>query len=152
MKLHFRVPLSIRGIAAIFVAACALQTIAAAQSVSVQFINGKNDKPVGEGKPIHVVFQSGSIRTILNLHTDPEGVVQFDVQGAKTFRVAPLGYIPCGEQAVDAPLKDYSVEDVEDDGLVTRNTCGISNRQSQPGRMLYFVKRESPTESFKNLN
>jgi len=125
---------------------------ASAQNVSVQFLQGKNGKPVGPGKGIYVAFQSGPIRSILNLHTDYQGVVQFDVEGAKTFRVAPFGYVTCGEQAFHAPLKDYSVDDVVNDGLLTRNNCGTFDSQPQPGRLLYFVKKESSSETFKNLN
>jgi hypothetical protein len=141
----------------VLVAAWGLGKFAAAQSVIVQFVNGKSGKPIGPGKPIYVAFQSGPIRSILNLHTDDQGIVEFDVEGARTFRVAPIGYVPCGEQAVDAPLKDYSVEDVVNDGLLTKNTCPGNNGvafkdQPQPGRLVYFVKKESPWESFKNLN
>jgi hypothetical protein len=152
LELPSRRRFPIRRVAVIILAACGLGSVVAAQSVTVQFVNGKNGKPVGNGKRIYVAFQNGPIRTILNLHTDNEGAVQFDVEGAKTFRVAPIGYVTCGEQAVDAPLKDYSVDDVVNDGLVTRNNCGTFDSQPQPGRMLYFVKKESPSESFKNLN
>jgi hypothetical protein len=127
-----------------------------AQSVVVQFLKGKSGKPVGPGQRVYVAFQGGLIRTILNLHTDDQGIVEFDVEGAKTFRVAPIGYVTCGEQAFDAPLKDYSVDDVVNDGLLTRNTCGKNNNavlniRVQPGKLLYFVKYQT-WESFKNLN
>jgi hypothetical protein len=143
-------------VALILLAGSSLGLGAAAQSVAVQFLNGSNYKPT-KGKRIYVAFQNGPIRTVLNLHTDDEGVVAFDVEGAKTFRVAPFGYVPCGEQNVNAPLKEYSVEEVVNDGLLTRNTCPGSNGAAfkddpQPGRMVYFVKKESEWESFKNLN
>ena len=131
-------------------------TSLAAQPVTVQFLYGKNGKPVGAGKAVYVAFQGTVTRNILNLHTDDQGSVQFDVEGAKTFRVVPTGYATCGEQAVDAPLKEYSVDEVLSDGLLTRNTCEKNNDVSyddrpRPGKLLYFVKRES-WESYKNLN
>lgn len=143
---------AVRRFAVVLLAAWGLGNFAAAQSVSVQFLNGKSGKPIGEGKRIYVAFQSGPIRSILNLHTDYQGVVQFDVESAKTFRVAPFGYVTCGEQAFDAPLKDYAVDDVVNDGLLTRNNCGTFDSQPQPGRLVYFVKRESSSDTFKNLN
>ncbi len=128
----------------------------AAQSVTVQVLNGKNGKPVGPGKRVYVAFQGTVTRNILNLHTDDQGKVEFDVEGAKTFRVVPTEYATCGEQAFDAPLKDYSVDEVLNDGLVTRNLCESNNGvafddRPQPGKLLYFVKRET-WESYKNLN
>ena len=144
-------------VALILLAAWSLALSVAAQSITVQFLNGSSYKPVSQGKRIYVAFQNGPIRTVLNLHTDNQGVVVFDVEGAKTFRVAPFGFVPCGEQKVDEPLKDYSVDELENDGLLTRNTCPGNNGATfkddpQPGRMVYFVKKESPWESFKNLN
>jgi len=138
-------------IAALLPVICALGNAMAAQSVAVQFIDGHSGKPIGQDKRVYVAFQQGPIRTILNLHTDRDGLVSFDVEGAKTFRVAAYGYASCGEQAVDAPLKEYPVDEVREDGLLTDNDCSgtLTRTRPTPGRLLYYVKRESRWDSFK---
>jgi len=40
------------------------------------------------------------------------------------------------------PSEDYLINDIVQTGLLTTNDCGQINPQVQPGRLLYFVKRE----------
>lgn len=68
-----------------------------APSVRVQFLNGRNGKPIAKGVRIWAYFNNETGRHILDLHTDDQGEVQFDAKGAKAFQVSPVGYIPCGE-------------------------------------------------------
>jgi hypothetical protein len=123
----------------IIMSACVCSTALAAQTVLVQLVNGRSGKPVGKDKSVHVVFDTGQIRHLLNLHTDAQGIVEFDAQGAKEFKVAPVEYAPC-DQPASAATKDYSVADITNDGLVTFNDCAQSSPQPVPGRLIYLVK------------
>ncbi len=127
---------------------CLLNSIAVAQTVTVQFVNGRNGKPIGKGKAVHVIFFIAPIRHLLSLHTDEEGKVEFEIEGATDFKVSPVGYVACGELSGEA-MKDYSVADVADAGLVTANNCGNTVSQPVPGRLIYFVKPGSRVDELK---
>ena len=120
----------------------------AAQTVVVQLVNGRNDKAVGKGEAVHVVFNTGAIRHLLNLHTNAQGEVEFDAQGATEFKVMPVEYAPC-DQPSSAVQAVYSVAEVTNDGLVTFNDCAQLSRQPVPGRLIYFVKPDSRWERTK---
>jgi len=83
-------------------AAFSLNSKVTAQSVTVQFLNGRSGKPIKKEERVWVCFDCKTVRRILDFHTDKQGTVQFDADGAKTFQVSPVGYIPCGEQPLDA--------------------------------------------------
>ena len=83
-----------------------------AQSLKVQLLNGRTGKPITKGRRIWVYFSNSAGRQILDLHTDSQGVIQFETSGAKTFQVSPVGYIPCGEQPVGAPARDYPIDQI----------------------------------------
>jgi len=85
---------------------------AKAQIISVQFLNGKNGKAIKKGVRIWAYYNNDSGKRIIELHTDQDGEIHFDSNGAKTFQVSPVGYIPCGEQPVGSSARDYAVSDV----------------------------------------
>jgi len=115
-----------------------------AQSVTVQFLNGRNGKPIPKGVRIWAYFNNETGRHILDLHTDRQGEVQVDTNGAKTFQVSPVGYIPCGEQPVGSPPRDYAIDEILKTGLL-RKACGVVGivqelKQAVPSvRKLLFV-------------
>lgn len=124
--------------------------IANSQTISVQLLNGQNGKPIKKGIRIWAYFNNDAGRHILDLHTDREGQVQFDVNGAKTFQVSPVGYVPCGEQPIGSSARDYAVAEVLRTGLLTANDCGRLSTEPIRGRLSYFVKPASWWELFKN--
>ena len=134
----------------IAVLATSLSVYARAQLVSVQFINGKNGKVVKKGARVWVYFDNGKGRQILDLHTDSQGVVQFDAGGATTFQVSAVGFVPCGEQPIGVPARNYSVEDVLNHGLLTKNECGTVLSEPLRSRLVYFVRPATWWELFKN--
>jgi hypothetical protein len=119
-------------------------------SVTVQFLNGRNGTPIAKGVRIWAYFNNETGRHILDLHTDRQGEVQFDTNGAKTFQVSPVGYIPCGEQPVGSSPRDYAIDEILKTGLLTRNTCGRINAEPLRGRLSYFVRPATWWELFKN--
>jgi hypothetical protein len=121
-----------------------------AQSMKVQLLNGRTGKPISKGRRIWVYFNNSAGRQILDLHTDSQGVIEFETRGAKTFQVSPVGYIPCGEQPVGAPARDYPIDEILENGLLTKDDCGHLNAEPLRGRLLYFVKPASGWELFKN--
>ena len=123
---------------------------AKAQSVTVQFLSGRNGRPVAKGVRIWAFFNNESGRHILDLHTDGQGQVEFDANGAKTFQVSPVGYIDCGERPVGSSPRDYAIDEILKAGLLTRNDCGHINAEPLRGRLLYFVRRATWWELFKN--
>lgn len=127
-----------------------LSVHATAQLVSVQFINGRNGKAVKKGERVWVYFDNGKGRQILDLHTDSQRAVQFDAGGATTFQVSAVGFVPCGEQPVGVPARNYSIEDVLKHGLLTKNDCGHLNAEPLRGKLLYFVRPATGWELFKN--
>ena len=129
-------------------AICMCDIGATAQTVLVQFRNGHSGKPIGNGKLIHVIFVTGDVHHFLNLHTDAQGMVEFDAQGASEFKVNPVEYAPCDEPT-SAATKNYSVAEVTNDGLVTFNDCGQLSPPPVPGRIIYFVKSQSRWDLLK---
>jgi hypothetical protein len=121
-----------------------------AQSVTVQFLNGRNGKPIAKGVPIGVYFNNETGRHILDLRSDRQGEVQFDADGAKTFQVGPVGYVPCGEQPAGSPQRDYAIDEILKTGLITRNNCGRIAAEPLRGRLSYFVRPATWWELFKN--
>ena len=121
-----------------------------AQSVTVQFLNGRNGKPIPKGVRIWAYFNNETGRHILDLHTDRQGEVQVDTNGAKTFQVSPVGYIPCGEQPVGSPPRDYAIDEILKTGLLTENNCGHVNAEPLRGKLIYFVRPAGWWELFKN--
>lgn len=127
-----------------------LGNTAGSQTVSVHFINGQSGKPLKKGIRIWAYFNDRSGRQILDLHTDQEGEVHFDVNGAKTFQVSPVGYIACGEQPVGSAARDYAVAEIMRAGVLTTNDCGHLGTEPIRGRLSYFVKPASWWQLFKN--
>jgi len=122
-------------------------TAATAQSVIVQFLNGRSGNPVSKGKPVHVRFYTGEIKHLLTLHTSTQGEVEFDAQSATGFNVTLAGYVPCfGASAVN----DYSVAELRGNGLVTTDDCGKLNPQPVPGRLIYFVRSATLLERLES--
>ena len=138
------------GILMMFLPTIFLGSAADAQSVTVQFLNGRNGKPIAKGVRIWAYFNNETGRHILDLHTDVQGEVQFDTNGAKTFQVSPVGYVPCGEQPVGSSPRDYAIDEILKTGLITRNNCGRINAEPLHGRLSYFVRRATWWELFKN--
>jgi hypothetical protein len=130
------------------VTACLFSSVAVAQTVIVQFVDGRNGKPIGKGKTVHVIFFIAPIRHLLSLHTDQDGKVEFEAEAATDFKVAPVGYTACGEPSGEA-MKDYSIAEIMNAGLVTANNCGNAVSQPEPGRLIYFVKPGSHLEQLK---
>jgi hypothetical protein len=124
--------------------------LANAQLVTVQFLKGKNGKPIKRGTRVWSYFNNKSGRQILEMHTDREGIIRFDAGGAESFEVSVVGFVPCGEQPVGAPAREYSVEKVLRDGLLTTNNCGKLNSEPLSGKLLYFVRPATAWELFKN--
>ena len=142
-----RIPLSI---VAVLMAAAILSDSAEAQPVTVQFLNRRSGKPIKKGSRVVAYFESRAGRQVLDLHTDSRGVIQFDAGGAMSFQVSVVGFVPCGEQPVGLPARDYSVDAVPKHGLLSKNDCGTLNSEPLRGRLLYFVRPATLWELFKN--
>jgi hypothetical protein len=114
---------------------------ACAQLVTVEYLYGRNGKPIEKGERVWVYFNNETGRHIFDVHTDRLGKVQFDTNGAKTFEVTLVGFIGCGEQPLGFPAKDYATDDILKTGLLTKNNCGRMNTEPIRGMLLYFVRR-----------
>lgn len=102
---------------------CAFSSSAWSQTVVVQIINGRNGKPVPKAR-VYVGFDDLRSRQTLDLTTDRQGLIQFETNGAKTFQIHPVGEVACGEQPVGAPSRDYSIDQILREGVLTQNDCG----------------------------
>jgi len=134
----------------IFVLVSSFVGIARADLIRVQFLNGRTGKPIAQGRRIWVYFNNRAGRQIVDLHTDSQGTVQFESDGAKTFQANPVGYLSCGEQPVGSSPRDYPIDEVLKTGLLTRNDCGNLNTEPLRGRLVYFVKPASGWQLFRN--
>jgi hypothetical protein len=120
---------------------CMCQTMFA-QSVAVQIVDGRSGKPIGKGRVVHIAFASASFQTILTLHTNSQGEVQFDAEGAKAFSAGVVGYLPCSDKGVGTLPESYAVSDVLQSGSASSNDCGQLSHRIGAGSLVYFVKRE----------
>lgn len=121
-----------------------------AESVTVQFLKGRNGKPIAKGVRVWAYFNNETGRHILDLRTDRQGEVQFDSNGAKTFQVSSVGYIPCGEEPIGSPPRDYAIDELRENGLLTKNNCGRINAEPLRGKLKFFVRPATWWELFKN--
>lgn len=133
----------LRAVASTIAALWALSPLGSAQSIMVQVLNGKNGKPVREGTAVRIVFANSPDRRTLGLHTDRQGEVEFDAEGAKDFQISATGYAACKEQRAATAPTNYSVDEILDTGSRSGNHCGQAYPETQPGRLLYFVKPEA---------
>src|SRR5271168_4477256 len=118
----------------VLLAAYMFSSTATAQSVTVQFLNGKSGKPIAKGSRIWVYFNDKTGRQIVDLRTDRQGAVQFETNDAKTFQVSAVGYVGCGEQPIGSSPRDYPIDEVLKTGLLTWNDCGRLNAEPLQGR------------------
>ncbi len=121
---------------------------ASTQSVAVQILNGWNGKPISKIR-VWVSFDYQRGKEPLDLKTDRQGQVQFETHGAKTFQVSPVGVVDCREQQFTTPI-DYSINEILNTGIVTRNDCGHFNPGPSHGRLIYIVRPATWWELFKN--
>jgi hypothetical protein len=119
------------------------------QALVVQIIDGRNGKPITKAR-VYIGFDDLRSRQVLDPTTDRQGIIQFETNGAKTFQVHPIGDVACGEQPVGSPSRDYSIDRVLKEGILTQNECGHSNAEAQRGRLVYFVRPATNSELFKN--
>lgn len=138
-----------RCVVPVLLAACMFGGVAAAQPLVVQLLNGRNGKPVVNGR-VGVSFPGQPDRIAIELVTNRKGEVRFDAAGAKVFKVTPVLYVSCGEQRPGSPQPEYSVDDVLGAGLFARNACGHYRVEPLRGRLVFFVRRVSGWELFKN--
>jgi len=128
---------------------CALSGAACCQTVTVQIINGRNGKPISKVR-VYIAFDDLKSRAPLDLNTNQQGIIQFETNGAKTFQVHPVGEVTCGEQPIGTPHRNYSIEEILKNGILTQNNCGNPTVEAPRGRLVYFVRRATGWELFKN--
>jgi hypothetical protein len=126
-----------------------MNSVASAQTVAVRLLNGKNGKPL-EHYRVYVILGDPRAQHSLDLKTDREGEVQFDPGEAKTFQVRPIGTVACGEQRIGAPDRDYSVDEVLKEGVVTKNDCGSFYPEPTRGRLIFLARPATWLELFRN--
>jgi hypothetical protein len=132
-----------------FVMCILLGGMAWGQPVTVRIINGRNGKPLPKVR-VYIGFDDLKGRQSLDLTTDAQGELQFEANGAKTIQVHPVGEVTCGEQPVGAPYRNYSIEEILKDGLLTKNDCSHISAEPLRGKLLYFVRPATGWELFKN--
>jgi hypothetical protein len=123
-----------------------------AQTIVVKFLNGHNGKPFANER-VWVYFSDPKAKEPFDLKTDREGKVQFESNGAKTFEVTGVGLTPCiaqTEQLKNEAHRDYSIQEVLAQGIVTRNDCGHTNLEPQRGQLTIVVRHATSWELFKN--
>lgn len=132
-----------------FCAVCMLTSGALAQPIIVKIMSGKNRKPQQHIR-VYVVLGDSKAGHTLDLKTDREGAIQFEVGDIKTFQVRPVGEVACGEQPIGSPTRDYSVEETVRSGIVTANDCGHLAPEPIRGQLTYLVRSASFGELFHN--
>ena len=113
--------------------------VALAQSITLQLLNGKNGKPITKVK-VYISFPGDRVRKAIELTTDHRGKVQFDACGSKIFQVHQIGYATCDEQPVGSQPRAYPVDKIFETSQVSANDCGSTRVQSEPGRLVFFVR------------
>lgn len=119
------------------------------ETVTVQFVDGRNDKPLTKIK-VYVGFGGLKSTQPLVLVTDGHGELRFSPGRAETFQVHPVALVACGEQPKGVPYRDYSVATALRTGIVTPNSCGPARAERVPGRLVYFARPASWWELFRN--
>jgi hypothetical protein len=148
-KQLMRTVLSISRLCFLFwISACLFCNIAAAQLITVQLLNGKNGKPIGNAT-VHISFRDDANQKTLDLTTNSQGLIQFEANGSKTFQVHQIGFATCGEQPIGSQPRDYPIDRVLDAGLVSVNNCGHFIQEPKRGRLIFFVRHGTLGEWLK---
>ena len=132
-----------------FVLSCVLCSTSFAQPIAVRLLDGKTGKPKSKFR-VYIVLRDPKLEHTLDLRSDREGYVRFEAGTEKTFQVRAVGTVPCGEQPIGAPPRDYSVDEVLRSGLVTANYCGHLVPEKFRGQLTYMVRSATMTELFHN--
>jgi len=119
------------------------------QQVVVQVINGKTNKPVSKAKLL-ISFPGGTKPQSLELFTDQNGEAAFSLDGSAQFEIHPIALVTCGEQPPGAKQPTFSVSEILQSGVLTKNDCGHSEREPIRGRVVYFVRTAGWWELFRN--
>jgi hypothetical protein len=123
--------------------------VATAQPVIVQLVNGRNGKPVAKVK-VYISIDESNGYPYSTFHTNRQGEVQFESNGARTFQVTFVGQVDCGERIARKANPNYSVAETLMTGLRTENNCGAYNPEPVPGRLIYIVRPATFWELFRN--
>ena len=126
---------------------CMLCGSASAEEISVRLVHGKTGKPQAKIR-VYIVLGDPKQQQVLDLTTDRDGVIRFDPRSVRSFQVRAIGEVPCGEQPVGAPNRDYAVDKILSSGVVTLNDCGRSSVEPIRGRLTYFVRPATWLELF----
>lgn len=118
-------------------------------TVTIQLLDGRNGKPMNKARFV-ILFPDEKGRPGLVLPTNQKGEVQFDAQGSETIIVTPVSAVSCGAQVPGGPKPSFSVAEIVNHGIITKNTCGDLHIESQRGRILYFARPIHFWEGMKN--
>jgi len=132
-----------------FLAHCVPTNAAPPKLVVVQLLNGRNGKPLANVR-VYVSFDDHKGRKSLDLISNGRGEIEFDASGAGTFQVHPIALVPCGEQYIGNPDRNYAIDEVLGPGILTKNDCGHLESEPLRGRLLYFARRATWWELFRN--
>jgi hypothetical protein len=109
-------------------------------TVTIQLLDGRNGKPMNKARFV-ILFPDEKGRPGLVLRTNQKGEVEFDAQGSGAIIVTPVSAVDCGAQEPGGPKPSFSVAEILNHGIVTKNTCGDLHIEPQRGRLLYFARR-----------
>jgi hypothetical protein len=132
-----------------FIVGCVLCSAAYAQSISVRLLDGKTGKPKSKFR-VYIVLGNPKLQHTLDLSSDQHGYVRFNSGTEKTFQVRAVGVVTCGEQPLGVPLRDYSVDEVFRNGLVTVNDCGHLVPEAIRRQLTFLVRNATMTDLFRN--
>jgi hypothetical protein len=107
-------------------------------TVTIQLLDGRNGKPMNKARFV-ILFPDEKGRPGLVLPTNQKGEVQFDAQGSETIIVTPVSTVSCGAQVPGGPKPSFSVAEIANHGIITKNTCGDLHIEPQRGRIFIIA-------------
>jgi hypothetical protein len=118
-----------------------------AETVRIHVEDGRNGKTIFDE---HVqVWINSRVRNALNLIPGPDGSALLEAPAGATIEIESNYYKDCRPFKKGAPRPTYSVDEIKNDGVVARNTCGKFGSEAERGEILFFVKPINGWERMK---
>jgi hypothetical protein len=122
-----------------------------ASSIVIQFLNGKNGKPISDKQVTIELGKGGAFFR----DADSKGKIVLDIGNGETreLRVRPDYYFDCrfkhDQMGLGGLESEYSLDEIISKGVVGNNFCGKPHVLATPGVLTLYLRPRTLIEGFK---
>lgn len=118
-----------------------------AAQIRVQFLNGKNGKPIARTK---VVINDVTLHQLIGvLQTDKQGFISVKVDRQSQIQALVERSFNQSCDSNKGRLQAYKVEQILSQGIVEKNECGATLPSPRPGILVRIFRRSTFVEALR---